>query len=240
MSELFLTVMHGARQVMKAQAVNANNLANASTDGFQAELAHVQAVGRDYELVGAVDFTPGIIRATGRTLDVSVNGPGWLAVQTQEGLEGYSRRGDLKVDSFGLMTNGSGQPVIGNSGPIALPPFTSIDIAADGTISIQPVGQGPNAMAVIDRIKLVNPDPQTMLRGGDGIMRLQKIDGEDQVAPPDASVQLQTSSLESSNVNAVAEMLKMIDLSRQFEAQIKLVQSADENSASLASLIRLN
>lgn len=240
MSELFLTIMHGARQVMKAQAVNANNLANASTDGFQAELAHVQAVGRDYELVGAVDFSPGMIRATGRSLDVSVNGTGWLAVQAEDGTEGYSRRGDLKVDSFGLLTNGSGQPVIGNSGPIALPPFTSVDIAADGTISIQPVGQGPNAMAVIDRIKLVDPDPQTMLRGGDGIMRLQKINGEDQIAPPDASVQLQTSSLESSNVNAVGEMLKMIDLSRQFEAQIKLVQSADENSASLASLIRLN
>jgi len=240
MSELFLTIMHGARQVMKAQAVNANNLANASTDGFQAELAHVQAVGRDYELVGAVDFTPGMIRATGRSLDVAVNGEGWLAVQTDQGTEGYSRRGDLKVDSFGLMTNGAGQPVMGNNGPIALPPFTSVDIAADGTISIQPVGQGPNAMAVIDRIKLVNPDPQTMVRGDDGIMRLQKIAGEDQLALPDASVHLQTSSLESSNVNAVAEMLKMIDLSRQFEAQIKLVQSADENSASLASLMRLN
>ncbi len=240
MSELFLSVMHGARQVMKAQAINANNLANASTDGFQAELASVQALGRDYELVGAVDFTPGMIRATGRSLDVSVNGTGWLAVQADDGTEGYSRRGDLKVDSFGLLTNGAGQPVIGNSGPIALPPFTSVDIAADGTISIQPVGQGPNAMAVIDRIKLVDPDPQTMERGGDGIIRLKKIDGEEQIAPPDASVQLQTSSLESSNVNAVAEMLKMIDLSRQFEAQIKLVQSADENSASLASLIRLN
>lgn len=240
MSELFLTVMHGARQVMKAQAINANNLANASTDGFQAELASVQANGRDYELVGAVDSTPGMMRATGRSLDVSVNGAGWLAVQTDEGTEGYSRRGDLKVDSLGLLTNGAGQPILGNSGPIALPPFTNVDIAADGTISIQPVGQGPNAMAVIDRIKLVNPPPQDIERGGDGIMRLKQVNGEDQIAPPDASVQLQTSSLESSNVNAVAEMLKMIDLSRQFEAQIKLVQSADENSASLASLIRLN
>jgi flagellar basal-body rod protein FlgF len=240
MSDLFLTVMHGARQVMKAQAVNANNLANASTDGFQAELAHVQAVGRDFELVGAVDFTPGMMRATGRSLDVAVNGEGWMAIQTDEGIEGYSRRGDLKVDSLGLMTNGAGHPVIGNNGPIALPPFTSIDIAADGTISIQPVGQGPNAMAVIDRIKLVNPDPQTMERGDDGVIRMQLVDGEQVVAPPDASVQLQTSSLESSNVNAVGEMLKMIDLSRQFEAQIKLIQSSDDNSASLASLLRLN
>lgn len=240
MSELFNLVMSGARTVMKAQAVNANNLANASTDGFQAELAHVRAVGRDFELVGAVDFTPGMMRATGRSLDVAVNGEGWMAIQTDEGTEGYSRRGDLKVDAFGLMTNGAGRPVIGNNGPIALPPFTSVDIAADGTISIQPVGQGPNAMAVVDRIKLVNPDPQTMERGGDGVMRLRPVAGEQVVAPPDAAVELQTSSLESSNVNAVAEMLKMIDLSRQFEAQIKLMQSADENSASLASLLRLN
>ncbi|MES2626060.1 MAG: flagellar basal body rod protein FlgF [Pseudomonadota bacterium] len=240
MSDLFFTVMHGARQVMKAQAVNANNLANASTDGFQAELAYVQEQNRDFEISGAADFTPGNIRATGRSLDVAINGQGWMTVQTEQGTEGFSRRGDLKVDSLGLVTNGAGQPLIGNSGPISLPPFTNIEIGADGTISIQPVGQGPEAMAVIDRIKLVNPDPQTIHRGEDGVMRLLPVNGEEIIAPPDASVQLQPSSLESSNVNAVAEMLKMIDLSRRFETQIKLIQSADENSASLASLLRLN
>ncbi|MES2606482.1 MAG: flagellar basal body rod protein FlgF, partial [Pseudomonadota bacterium] len=205
MSELFLTVMHGARQVMKAQAVNANNLANASTDGFQAELAHVRAVGRDFELVGAPDFTPGNMRSTGRSLDVAINGDGWMTIQSEQGTEGFSRRGDLKIDSFGLLTNGAGHPVMGNSGPIALPPFENIEIGSDGTISIQPVGQGPEALAVIDRIKLVNPDPQTIVRGEDGIMHLLPVNGEEQIAIPDASVQLQTGSLESSNVNAVAE-----------------------------------
>jgi flagellar basal-body rod protein FlgF len=235
MSELLLTVMSGARQVMKAQAVNAHNLANASTDGFRAELVHISNSEDLGSQTSAPDFSPGMLRTTGRSLDISVDGPGWIAIMTPEGTEGFSRRGDLRVDALGQLTNGAGQAVIGNNGPVALPPFSNIEIASDGTISIQPMGQGANTMAVVDRIKLALPDESLLRRGDDGILRLP----EGAVADADAAVKIQGGTLEGSNVNAVGELLKMIDLARQFEAQVKLMRSAEENSSTLASILSM-
>lgn len=235
MSELLLSVMQGARQVMKAQAVNAHNLANASTDGFRAELVHVSTIDSGGQTTSP-DFTPGMQRTTGNPLDISIAGEGWIAIQSPEGSEAYTRRGDLRVDAVGQLTNGAGQPVLGNNGPIALPPFANIEIAGDGTISIQPLGQAPSTMAVIDRIKLVLPDQTLLRRGEDGLMRLPP---QIEVAA-DAAVRLQGGALEGSNVNTVGELLKMIDLARQFEAQVKLMRSADENSRSLASVLSLS
>lgn len=236
MSELLMTVMDGARLVMKAQAVNANNLANASTDGFRAELVHVSSAGDMESQTTTPDFAQGMIRTTANPLDISIDGEGWLVIQTPEGTEGYTRRGDLRVDSLGQLTNGAGQPVVGESGPIAIPPYSNISIANDGTISIQPLGQDSTTIAVIDRIKLALPDESRLRRGEDGIMRLP----DRETAPPEATVRLQSGALEGSNVNAVAELLKMIDLSRQFEAQIRLMRSAEENSDTLAGILKLN
>lgn len=236
MSELLTTVMNGARLVMKAQAVNANNLANAGTDGFRAELVHVGAAGDAESQTTTPDFSQGMIRTTGNSLDISVDGAGWIAVLTPEGEEGYTRRGDLRVDAFGQLTNGAGQPVLGNGGPISVPPFSTLEIASDGTISIQPLGQGATTIAVVDRIKLALPDESRLRRGEDGIMRLPELE----VAPADAGVRVQSGTLEGSNVNAVGELLKMIDLSRQFEAQVRLMKSAEENSSSLASVLSIN
>ena len=236
MSELLMTVMNGARLVMKAQAVNANNLANAGTDGFRAELVHVSVAGDEESQSTTPDFSQGMIRTTGHHLDVSVDGAGWIAIQTPEGGEGYTRRGDLRVDALGQLTNGAGQPVLGNGGPIALPPYSSLEIAADGTISIRPLGADTTSIAVVDRIKLALPDETRLRRGEDGIMRLPNLE----VAEPDATVRVQSGTLEGSNVNAVGELLKMIDLSRQFEAQVRLMKSAEENSSSLASVLSIN
>lgn len=236
MSQLLSTIMSGARQVMKAQAVNANNLANASTDGFRAELVHIASLESADGITGSVDFTPGNVRTTGRSLDVGINGEGWIAIQTPDGLEGYTRRGDLRVNEFGQLLNGAGQPVMGNAGPIALPPFSSLEIANDGSITIRPQRGGADALVVVDRIKLVKPDNANLYRGDDGIIRTR--DGEVPFADP--TVRVQSGSLEGSNVNTVAEMLKMIDLARQFEAQVKLMQDSEDNSDSLSSILRMN
>lgn len=231
-----MTVMNGARIVMKAQAVNANNLANAGTDGFRAELVHVSTTGDEESQTTTPDFGQGMIRTTGNSLDVSIDGEGWMVIQTPDGNEGYTRRGDLHVDALGQLTNGAGQPIIGNAGPISLPPYSNIEIAADGTISIQPAGEDATTIAVVDRIKLAKPDESRLSRGTDGIMRLPPRES----AEADATVRVQSGTLEGSNVNAVAELLKMIDLSRQFEAQVKLMRSAEENSDTLASILRIN
>jgi flagellar basal-body rod protein FlgF len=182
------------------------------------------------------DLSPGVVRTTGRDLDVSINGEGWIAVMAEDGTEAYSRRGDLQLDAFGQLTNGAGQSIMGNNGPIALPPFGSLEIGSDGTISILPLGQTPNTLAVVDRIKLVTLEGSEVLRGEDGLVRMP--DGF--AVEADASVTVLSGMLEGSNVNVVGEMVKMIDLSRRFESEIKLMQSVKENSAALTKIMSMN
>lgn len=235
MSQLLLSAVDNAKQIMQAQAVNANNLANVSTDGFRAELAYTIANSGGSQALSSVDMSEGVVRTTGRNLDIAISGEGWIAVQGQDGMEGYSRRGDLHLDSFGQLMDGAGRPILGNNGPIALPPFSSIEIAADGTISVQPLGSPANTMAVVDRIKLTEPNQQALLRGEDGLMRLP----ENGIADASANVRVTAGSLEGSNVNAVGEMVKMIDLARRFEGQVKLMQSAQENQQALSKIMSM-
>lgn len=236
MNELLTSVMGGANQIMRAQAINANNLANASTDGFKAELAHIIASNSEDGLRSSADLSVGVMRTTGRDLDISVDGEGWIAIITPDGTEAYSRRGDLQVNALGQLTDGARNPILGNNGPIALPPFASVQIGRDGSISIQPIGEDPNTLAVVDRIKLVLPEVSDLQRGDDGFLRLPG----NQIAEPDAAVAVMAGTLEGSNVNAVEEMVRMIDLARQFEAHIQLMQSAKENANVLSKLLSMN
>ncbi|MBT7718170.1 MAG: flagellar biosynthesis protein FlgF, partial [Halieaceae bacterium] len=140
------------------------------------------------------------------------------------------------IDAFGQLSNGAGQLVLGNGGPIALPPFGAVEVGADGTVSVLPLGQNPNSMAIIDRIKLVTLEESDIVRGEDGLMRL----ASGNIAASDASVQLLAGNLETSNVNTVSEMVKMIELARRFEAQVQLMQSAEENSQALSRIMRMS
>ena len=245
MDRMLYIAMTGARQTMLSQAVNTNNLANATTTGFRADLASAVSLplhgpGQASRVYGmtegnGVDLTPGSLQRTGRELDVAVEGNGWIAVQAPDGGEAYTRAGDLHVNSFGILTTGAGHPVIGNGGPIAIPPNAKLDIGADGTISIRPLGQGVKALAIVDRIKLVKLPPDQVVKGDDGLVRL-KGGGK---AQADASVTLVSGALESSNVNAVESMIRLIELARQYETQIKMMKTAEDNDRAAAGLLRL-
>lgn len=246
MDRMLYVAMSGARETALAQARNTHNLANASTTGFKASLDAFESLPvagpgqptRTYAQTRdlPVDFTPGPLQATGRDLDVAVNGDGWIAVQAPDGTEAYTRAGDLRVDSVGLLTTGSGLQVLGDGGPIAIPPFETLEVGNDGTISIRPLGQDANALAFVDRIKLVNPDPAELVRGEDGLIRHT----EDLAQPADAGVTLIGGMLESSNVNTVEAMVRMIDLARQFEMQVNLMKTAEDNDAASAGLLRVS
>jgi len=181
------------------------------------------------------EFSHGEIVNSGRDLDVSIQGEGWFALQARDGSEAYSRRGDLKIDSNGLLTTGNGLPVMGNNGPIAIPPAEKIDIAPDGTISIVPLGQLAEEVAVIDRIKMVRPDQAQLEKGPDGMMRLKS--GEP--AQADAAARLNSGYLEASNVNIVDAMVDMIELSRRYEMQVKMMKTAGDIEESSASIMRI-
>jgi flagellar basal-body rod protein FlgF len=236
--------MSGAKETLRAQTVNNHNLANASTTGFRADLSAFQSravagagyASRAYATNATVgwDSTQGALMSTGRDLDVGVQGPGWIAVQGPDGREAYTRAGDLRIDPSGMLMNGSGQTVMGEGGPISVPPNTSLLIAADGTISIVPVGQGPETTSQVGRIKLVNPPAESIARGDDGLFRT--VDGTD--AAPDANVRLTSGVLESSNVNVADAMVNMIELSRHFDLQVKAMRTAEENAAVAAQLLK--
>ncbi|WP_456378763.1 flagellar basal-body rod protein FlgF [Thiolapillus sp.] len=246
MDRMLYIAMTGARETMRSQAVNTNNLANASTTGFRADMESflglpVHGPGfpdRVYAVAdgAGVDLGGGSVQSTGRELDVAVKGEGWIAVQAPDGGEAYTRAGDLRVDSFGILTTGAGHPVLGEGGPIAVPPNGKLDIGADGTITVQPLGQGVNALAIVDRIKLVNPASANLTKGEDGLIRLRN----GAPAQADAAVKLVSGALESSNVNAVESMVRMIELARQFETQIKMMKTAEENDAAAAKLMSMS
>ena len=246
MDRSLYVAMTGATQVMRAQEAVSHNLANASTVGFKSELSafqslpvlgqgeatRINAVARG---IGA-DTTQGSVTSTGRSLDVAVQGSGWIAVQAPDGSEGYTRAGDLQLTADGLLTDASGHPVIGNGGPINLPASAQLLIGEDGTISTVPIGEGPATVAALDRLRLVNPDPTQLVQGDDGLMHLAGGGN----AAPDTTVRVTSGALENSNVNASSELVKMIALSRQYDMQIKSIKASEDNAASASKLLQSN
>jgi flagellar basal-body rod protein FlgF len=238
--------MTGAKHVFMQQAGTANNLANASTVGFKAQEHRFRAVPvlgegmptRAFVVDASVSdvMDQGPLMFTGRNLDVAVSGKGWVAVQLPDGSEGYTRAGSLDVDVTGLLQTKSGYTVAGDGGPINIPPDNNIEIAPDGTVSVVPTFGTPNNVNAIGRIKLVNPPEADMVRGADGLFRMRN----NQPAPADETVRVSAGTLEGSNVNVTDAMVNLISLSRQFEMQIKMMQTADTNAQRADQLLSMN
>jgi flagellar basal-body rod protein FlgF len=238
MDRMIYLSMSGAKATLQRQDTLANNLANASTVGFRAELQAFRSVPVDgsgastrvyaLETTPGYDGTPGPLQATGRALDVAMKGDAWLAVQALDGTEAYTRAGALEVSSEGVLSTAGGLSVLGDGGPINLPQNSEISIGADGTIS----AKGPNGRtSPVGRLKLVTPEAP-LERGGDGLFRAA--DGD---LPADANARLQDGALEGANVSPVETMVAMIAAARQFEAQMKLLQTAEADEKSASQLL---
>ena len=247
MDRVLYLAMSGAKQTLQAQGAVSHNLANVSTTGFRADLEQFRAMpvygpghpSRVYALQErpGIDFSPGPIQSTGRDLDIAVtHHQGFIAVQSPDGSEAYTRAGDLRVSANGLLTTGAGHLVLGNGGPVAIPPGEKLEIGQDGTISIRPLGQGANALAEIDRIKLVLPPMDQLEKGADGLFRMR--DG--QPLEPDAAVRVASGALEGSNVNPVGAMVEMIELSRRYELQVQIMNTAREDDQAAQQFMRLS
>lgn len=238
--------MSGAKQTLLAQTTNANNLANAQTIGFKSDLEQfrsqpVYGAGyptRVYAMTErpGTDLSHGAMQTTGRDLDVAIDGNGFIAVQGEDGKEAYSRAGDLRVTPDGLLQTGSGLQVLGQGGPISIPPADKLTIGGDGTISIIPLGAGnATTLMELDRIKLVNPELTNLEKRNDGLLHTK--DGTPLAA--DANVKLASGVLEGSNVNSINAMVDMIELARNFELQTKVMKNVDENATASAKLIQM-
>lgn len=245
MDRVLYIAMSGAKQNTYGQAAHANNLANASTTGFRSDYTQSRVQGvfgehfptRAYAMTErpASDLRGGPLQETGRNMDLAIEGEGWFAVVGPDGQEAYTRVGDLSVDPIGRLMNGRGQQMIGTGGPVVLPEFEQIDISKAGIITIQPKGDVPAAVAEPVQLKLVNPDPDALEKGEDGLFRFRE-----EGTPPaqaDLNVGVIGGFLEGSNVNAVTEMTSLIQLNRQYEMQVKLMKRADELAAATTQII---
>lgn len=247
MDKSLYIAMTGAKNNMMAQANHANNLANVNTAGFKADLSQARSMPvyygdglptRAYAMVEshATDFSFGEMINTGRDLDIAVQRDGFIAVQAPDGTEAYTRAGSLYIDSVGILRTGNNLPVLGNGGPIAIPAAEKVEMALDGTITVLPLGEREDAVVQVDRIKLVNPPIDSIKKSPDGLIR--SLNTEEEV-PVDGTVRIISGFLEGSNVNAVNELTSILSLSRQYEMQVKIMQTAKENDESSARLLQM-
>lgn len=238
MDRMIYLSMAAAQATMRRQEVLSHNLANVSTNGFRAEMAALRAVPvrgdgastRVYAIETTIghDTSPGMVQTTGRPLDVAARGNAWFAVQALDGTEAYTRAGSFEAGPDGLLVDVGGRPVLGDGGPLTLPANAAIEIAADGTITARTAGSGSQP---VGRLKLVTPETP-LQRGPDGLFRAAAGD-----LPADPNARLQSGALEGSNVSAIETMVAMIAAARQFEQQMKAVQSVEQKEQAASKLL---
>lgn len=249
MDRIVYTAMNGAKQSFDQQAVVSNNLANVSTPGFRAQLAAMQSVAvegdgiqtRTLPLASTMgsDFTMGPVQTTNRALDFAFKGDTWIAVQTEDGSEAYTRRGDVQVDRNGML-NINGRAVVGDTGPIMLPLDSQVSVGANGAVSVIEAGQKPESIAEVAQLKLVTAAPGQLVRGADGLFRPQPdANGDVQPLQADEGARVISGALEGSNVNPTEAMVSMIGTQRRYEMQMKVITSADENEKSANGLLSM-
>lgn len=245
MDRMLYIGMSAAKETMLAQGLNSHNLANVSTTGFRADLEQARSMpvfgpghpSRAYAMTErpGIDFTPGPLETTGRDLDVAIDGNGWFSVQSDDGSEAYTRAGNIRITPQGGLVTGAGLPLMGNAGPIFLPPAEKVSIGEDGSITVKPIGQAADALVIVDRLKVVNPNLNDLEKGRDGLFRMK--DGTDAAFDPNVTVT--SGMLERSNVSVVESMVKMIQLSRNFEMQMKAIKTAEETDRATDTLLRM-
>ena len=244
MDRMIYVGMSGAKQAMEQQASVANNMANVSTPGFRAQINNFRAVpvvGQEAATRAMVvastpgaDLRSGPMTQTGRALDVAVRGDGWLSVQMPDGSEAYTRVGSLQISAEGQLTTLDARPIAGASGSLVVPPGAALMITGDGMVSALGPGGPATGGAEVGRLKLVNPPAGSLVRGDDGLFRLQAGAAP---AEADPAVRLLTGTLEGSNVNPVEVMVDMIANARRFDMQMKTLQTAESNDQQANKLL---
>ncbi|AGW92734.1 MULTISPECIES: flagellar basal-body rod protein FlgF [Cupriavidus] len=247
MDRMIYTALSGAKQILDQQAAVSNNLANVSTPAFRAQVNLYRAVPvvgpeagtRAFTLASTpgADMRAGPLTYTGRALDVALQGNGWLVVQTPDGGEAYTRAGALQVSQDGQVQTITGLPVMGDGGPLAVPPGSQVSIGTDGTITARGPGEASAGLAQVGRLRVVNPPNEAIARGDDGLFRLR---AGAQALEADPTVRVISGALEGSNVNPTEAMVEMIANARRFEMQMKMIQGADSNDQRANQLLSTN
>ena len=247
MDRLIYVGMTAAKHTIAQLAATSQNIANVETTGFKADVNVFSAIPvygpgnptREFVVnsMAGADFSSGTITQTGNPLDLAITGQGWFAVQLPDGSTAYTLDGSFRIDPNGQLQTENGLPVMGENGTITIPPNTDVTIGKDGTVSTVPSGENTKtSVTILGRLMLVNPAEADLVKGQDNLFRTKS----GKPAQPDPTVRVMPGSLESSNVNMVESMISIINLSRAFEMQMKLLQSADSNSSKASVLLNIN
>ena len=246
MDRLIWTAVSGMSASMARQRMVANNMANAQTIGFRAEMMQFTPVTLKSPQIEARALTDGEVRSarmeagslveTGRPLDIALAGEALLGVQAENGDEAYTRRGDLALTPSGLLVNGEGRPVLGEGGPISVPPGSEVSIAPDGAVLVRDATSPDAPLAQLDKLKLASPAGSRIAKGLDGLFRVEG----GGVLPTDPEAQLTAGSLEQSNVRPSEVLVQMIEAQRLYDMRTKLIATAKELDEGGASLMRLS
>ena len=246
MDRLIWTAVSGMSASMARQRMVANNMANAQTIGFRAEMMQFTPVTLKSPQVEARALTDGEVRSarmeagslveTGRPLDIALGGEALLGVQAENGDEAYTRRGDLALTPSGLLVNGEGRPVLGEGGPISVPPGSEVSIAPDGAVLVRDAATPDAPLAQLDKLKLASPAGSRIAKGLDGLFRV----AGGGVLPTDPEARLTAGSLEQSNVRPSEVLVQMIEAQRLYDMRTKLIATAKELDEGGASLMRLS
>lgn len=245
MDRMLYISMSGAKEAMYAQANNANNLANANTDGFKQDFnqfraQHMQGPGwqtRTYSMDErpATDFTAGPVKVTGRNMDVMTPQEGFMGIQSPDGQEALVRSAAMQVTPAGDLVDIRGNPMLNEGGaPINLPPFREINIGSDGTISLIPADATNNIMVPIDQLMLVKPDLKSLEKDLEGFTRYK---GNDNLIQQ--NVKVVSGALEASNVNTAEALVDMIEFSRKYEMQVKMMKTTKEHGQASDKLLSI-
>lgn len=247
MDQLIYTSLSAMRALMQKQAITANNLANVNTTGFRGDMTNAQAVylpsnggisarAQAADSKDSANMDAGANVATGRDLDIAMDGDALLGVQATDGTEAYTRRGDLQVAQSGLLTTGDGLPVMGDNGPITLPPADSVRIDKTGVVWIVPQGGDPNQPQQMGHLKLVSAQGSKVEKGDDGLFHVSG----GGALPSDPNARITSGTLEGSNVSVTKTLTDMIDASRAWETQVKMLAGAKEMDTSTAQLMDIS
>lgn len=246
MDRLIYTAVSGMNASLSRERVIASNMANAQTIGFKSEILQATPMTLDgpqvevrsmssTEVTGA-SMKEGAVNQTGNALDIAMQGDVMMAVQADDGKESYTRRGDLSVSVTGVLQNGEGLPVIGDNGPITVPPGSNVSIAPDGGVMIADPATPDQPPQRVDRIKLVSTTGSKIVKDVAGQFRVPA----GGALPVDENARVIPGALEQSNVNASEVLVDMISAQRLFDMRTKLVQTAGQLDEAGARLMRID
>ena len=245
MDRLVFAAMTGARSALGQMAVTANNLANASTPGFREQIAAFRAVPMGGDGANthafALDTTPGsnfqaaALESTGNPFDVAIQGDGFFVVRRADGREALTRAGNFRTSVTGELVTAGGLPVLGDAGPITIPPNSSIpQIGNDGTVVIFD-GTSPQPQ-ILGKLRLVRPDPKSLSRSADGLFEAPNT----QALTSDPLIAAKQGFVEGSNVSVAAAMVALVGQQRLFDLNVKMIQNADTNARSANGIMTLS